>query len=41
MIVATVVTLILVPVIYSICVWDLKIVRWEEVAPAPETPPAG
>jgi multidrug efflux pump subunit AcrB len=29
--VATVVTLVLVPVIYSIFVWDLKIVRWEDV----------
>ncbi len=38
LIVATGVTLVLVPVIYSIFVLDLKIVRWEEVAPVPEQP---
>jgi multidrug efflux pump subunit AcrB len=37
LLVATVVTLVLVPVIYGIFVWDLKIVRWEEVSPVPET----
>ena len=31
---ATVVTLILVPVIYATFVWDLKLVKWEAVAPA-------
>src|SRR6185436_1443718 len=31
--VATVITLIMVPVLYSIAVLDLKVVRWEHVAP--------
>jgi hypothetical protein len=37
---ATFITLLLVPVIYSICVLDLKIVKWEnsitDLAAAPE-----
>jgi len=33
--IATFITLLLVPVFYSICVLDLKIVKWEQVAPAP------
>jgi multidrug efflux pump len=36
---ATFVTLLLVPVMYSIFVWDLKLIRWEVEAPAP-TPAA-
>ncbi|HVN17892.1 MAG TPA: efflux RND transporter permease subunit [Dongiaceae bacterium] len=32
--IATFVTLLLVPVLYSIFVLDLKLIRWEEVAPA-------
>ena len=32
--IATFITLLLVPVFYSICVLDLKIVKWEQVAPA-------
>ncbi len=32
--VATFITLILVPVLYPICVLDLRIVRWEESAAA-------
>jgi hypothetical protein len=31
---ATFITLLLVPVIYSICVLDLKIVKWEGLTPA-------
>ena len=30
---ATFITLLLLPVIYSICVLDLKIVRWEQIKP--------
>jgi multidrug efflux pump subunit AcrB len=39
---ATVVTLVLVPVIYAVCVLDLKIVRWEgpRSSPARPEPPA-
>jgi multidrug efflux pump subunit AcrB len=33
--VATVITLVLVPVLYSICVLDLKIVKWEELSERP------
>jgi multidrug efflux pump subunit AcrB len=33
LLVATGVTLLLVPVLYAICVLDLKVVRWERVAP--------
>jgi multidrug efflux pump subunit AcrB len=38
--VATLITLLLVPVIYSIFVLDLKLVKWEETEPAvhSETP---
>jgi Cu/Ag efflux pump CusA len=32
--IATFVTLLLVPVIYSIFVLDLKLIRWETIAPA-------
>jgi multidrug efflux pump subunit AcrB len=32
--IATVITLLLVPVYYAICVLDLKIVKWENAAPA-------
>jgi len=32
--IATFITLLLVPVFYSICVLDLKIVKWDELAPA-------
>ena len=35
--VATFVTLLLVPVLYAICVLDLKMVKWEAAAPAVET----
>jgi len=38
LLVATVVTLVLVPVIYAIFVWDLKIVHWEEVARPSDSP---
>ena len=40
--IATFITLLLVPVFYSICVLDLKIVKWERVAPAhsPQGEPA-
>jgi multidrug efflux pump subunit AcrB len=38
---ATVVTLILVPVIYAIFVKDLKIVKWESVEGAAASPPPG
>jgi multidrug efflux pump subunit AcrB len=38
--IATFVTLLLVPVFYSICVLDLKIVKWETTAPASEVPTA-
>ena len=31
---ATFITLLLVPVFYAICVLDLKIVKWDNVAPA-------
>ena len=34
--VATFITLLLVPVIYSIFVLDLKLVKWEKVEHAPE-----
>jgi hypothetical protein len=33
---ATFITLLLVPVVYSICVLDLKIVRWETVGTTEE-----
>ena len=33
---ATFITLLLVPVFYSICVLDLKIVKWDRVAPEPK-----
>jgi multidrug efflux pump subunit AcrB len=36
---ATFITLLLVPVIYSICVLDLKIVKWEAEMPVVEHPP--
>ena len=32
--IATFITLLLVPVLYSIFVLDLKLIRWETVAPA-------
>jgi multidrug efflux pump subunit AcrB len=35
---ATFITLLLVPVFYSICVLDLKIVKWEQRVPAPAEP---
>ena len=35
---ATIITLLLVPIMYSICVLDLKIIRWDET-PALEEPP--
>jgi multidrug efflux pump subunit AcrB len=35
---ATVVTLVLVPVLYAICVLDLKIVRWDEPGHRPTLP---
>jgi hypothetical protein len=35
--VATFITLLLVPVLYSIFVLDLKIIRWETKQPAAET----
>jgi multidrug efflux pump subunit AcrB len=35
---ATLITLLLVPVFYSICVLDLKIVKWERPVPAPAKP---
>jgi hypothetical protein len=37
--VATFITLLLVPVIYSIFVLDLKIVKWESSAETREVPP--
>jgi hypothetical protein len=41
--VATLITLLLVPVIYAIFVLDLKLVKWEQparpAAPAPAPPP--
>jgi uncharacterized membrane protein len=39
MLVATFVTLLLVPVIYSIFVLDLKLIKWEEAGPANEVAP--
>ena len=36
--VATFITLLMVPVLYSIFVLDLKILKWEEKAEASETP---
>jgi len=41
--IATFITLLLVPVFYSICVLDLKIVKWEQVAPVhtPKEEPVG
>ncbi|MGA8599710.1 MAG: hypothetical protein WB676_33720 [Bryobacteraceae bacterium] len=36
---ATFITLLLVPVIYSICVLDLKIVKWEPSVPVAEPTP--
>jgi multidrug efflux pump subunit AcrB len=38
--IATFITLLLVPVFYAICVLDLKIVNWEQVAPADDPKPA-
>lgn len=38
--VATLVTLVLVPVLYTVCVKDLKILHWDEPAPPAENPPA-
>jgi hypothetical protein len=35
---ATVVTLVLVPVLYAICVLDLKLVRWDEPSRRPVLP---
>ena len=35
---ATFITLLLVPVFYAICVLDLKIVKWEQVAKTREEP---
>ena len=35
---ATYITKLLVPVIYSICVLDLKIIRWDSREPKSETP---
>jgi hypothetical protein len=37
---ATFITLLLVPVIYSICVLDLKIVAWDTAPGPPEMAPA-
>jgi hypothetical protein len=37
---ATFVTLLLVPVFYSIFVLDLKLIRWEGKAPAPAPTPS-
>ena len=36
--VATVITLLLVPVLYAIAVLDLKVVKWEQAAPVVEHP---
>jgi Cu/Ag efflux pump CusA len=38
--IATFVTLLLVPVLYSIFVLDLKLIRWETVAPVESEPAA-
>jgi multidrug efflux pump subunit AcrB len=38
--IATFITLLLVPVFYAICVLDLKIVKWDRVAPAASKPDA-
>jgi hypothetical protein len=41
MMVATFVTLLLVPVIYSIFVLDLKLIKWETAGEAKEIVPGG
>ena len=38
---ATVVTLVLVPVLYATCVLDLKLVRWDSHEPTPIPAPGG
>jgi len=39
LITATFITLLLVPVVYSICVLDLKIIGWDSYEPKSEVPP--